>query len=205
MKHILSLLLLVSCQTNAPLPTSLSAVPESAPGASLSPTSKSLAPARPPSQTISEDLNGDGVADPVTLTETTLIAGEVTFQVGAKGKQREGSRHIQLIDIDTKDNAKEVLVAGECEAMPTADAMYDPCGYYLFSYREKTLKQISNPLGGDDFSGFYEMFHSPEGNGRLSYYREDCGKSHTVVFRLQKGALVVEKNQQGVAKNTDCR
>ena len=153
--------------------------------------------------TFAEDLDGDGSIDRATFSGSKLTIRQWSVDVGSVSS----SLRVGIIDIDTKDRLKEVLVMGECPARPGADETTDPCAYYLFSFRDGRLCQFINPASGTtDFSQYADLFSDVKGNGRLRFYAADCGSSRTLILRLSRsGVLSVESEQSGITANKSCR
>jgi hypothetical protein len=145
------------------------------------------APVEPPApepKTLSEDLDGDGTPEEISLAGTELSIGEAKVTLASDKITPEKAETIELraIDINKKDKAKELVIV---------DAGAEGAGtWWIVSY-DGAAKTASEPVevmvAGDP---------EVKGNGKLTVKAENCGETTTTTYQLKKGVLAKGKEKK---------
>jgi hypothetical protein len=141
-------------------------------------------PPAPEPKTLSEDLDGDGTPEEISLAGTELSIGEskVTLSSEKLTTDKIGMVELKVVDINKKDKARELVIA---DPGTGTDATW-----WIISYDGKA-KTASEPVE-------VAVGTEPEvkGNGTLTTKTEDCGQTITTPWKLKKGALTKGKEKK---------
>jgi hypothetical protein len=141
-------------------------------------------PPAPEPKTLSDDLDGDGTPEEISLTGTELSIGEAKVTLASEKLTAEAAASVELkvIDINKKDKARELVIAHPGTG---TDATW-----WIISYDGKN-KTASEPVE-------IAVGTEPEvkGNGTLSIVTSDCGQTITTPYKLKKGALTKGKEKK---------
>lgn len=141
-------------------------------------------PPAPEPKTLSEDLDGDGTPEEISLTGTELSIGEAKVTLASEKLTAEAAASVELkvIDINKKDKARELVISHPGTG---TDATW-----WVISYDGKN-KTASEPVE-------IAVGTEPEvkGNGTLSVVTTDCGQTITTPYKLKKGALTKGKEKK---------
>lgn len=134
------------------------------------------APPAPEPKTLSEDLDGDGTPEAISLTGTDLKIGEVAVALPADklaGKVLE----IKVIDLASKDKARELVVVD-----PGTE---DDAVWYLVTWSKgKASEPVAVPVGSEP---------TLKGDGTLTVVSSNCGETTTTTWKLARGKLTSGK------------
>ncbi|HTE55942.1 MAG TPA: hypothetical protein VK698_34050 [Kofleriaceae bacterium] len=150
-------------------------------------------PPAPEPKTLSEDLDGDGTPEEISLTGTELSIGEAKVTLSSEKLTAEKAATVELkvIDINKKDKARELVIA---DPGTGTDATW-----WIISYDGKA-KTASEPVE-------IAVGTEPEvkGNGTLTISSSDCGQTISTPYKLKKGALTKGKEKKkGKRDETKC-
>ena len=141
-------------------------------------------PPAPEPKTLSEDLDGDGTPEDISLTGTELSIGEAKVTLASEKLTADAAASVELkvIDINKKDKSRELVIAHPGTG---TDATW-----WVISYDGKN-KTASEPVE-------IAVGTEPEvkGNGTLSIVATDCGQTITTPYKLKKGALTKGKEKK---------
>ena len=145
------------------------------------------APPEPPApepKTLSEDLDGDGTPEEISLAGTELSIGEAKVTLASDKITPDKAETIELktIDINKKDKAKELVIV---------DAGAEGAGtWWIVSY-DGAAKTASEPVE-------VTVAGEPEikGNGKVVVKAENCGETTTTTYQLKKGVLAKGKEKK---------
>lgn len=141
-------------------------------------------PPAPEPKTLSEDLDGDGTPEEISLSGTELSIGEAKVTLASEKLTAEKAATVELkvIDINKKDKARELVIS---DPGTGSDATW-----WVISYDGKN-KTASEPVE-------IAVGTEPEvkGNGSLSITASDCGQTITTPYKLKKGALTKGKEKK---------
>jgi hypothetical protein len=187
-------------QVQEPAPAAEEAMPAEpepmAEEAPAEPAPEEAAPAEPPApepKTLSEDLDGDGTAEEISLAGTELSIGEakVTLSSEKITPDKAATIELKVIDINKKDKARELVIV---------DAGAEGAGTWWVVAYDGKAKTASEPVE-------LSVVGEPEvkGNGKITTKVENCGETTTTVYSLKKGALTAGKpKKKGKYDETKC-
>jgi hypothetical protein len=173
------------------------AEPEPAPEEAMpEPAPEEAPPAEPPApepKTLSEDLDGDGTPEEISLAGTELSIGEAKVTLASEKLTPDKAATIELkvIDINKKDKARELVIVDQgAEGAGT---------WWVIAYDGKA-KTAGEPVE-------MSVAGEPEvkGNGKVTTKVENCGETTTTTYSLKKGALTKGKEKKkGKYDETKC-
>jgi len=145
------------------------------------------APAEPPApepKKLSEDLDGDGTPEEVTLAGNELSIGEakVTLSSEKLTPEKAASVELKVIDINKKDKSKELVVVDP----GTGSDMT----WWVISYngKDKTASEpVEIPVGTEP---------TIKGNGQIMASMSDCGQTISMTWKLSKKGLSKGKEKK---------
>lgn len=139
-------------------------------------------PPAPEPKTLSDDLDGDGTPEEISLAGSELSIGEVKVTVGALTPEQAGMVELKAIDINKKDKSHELAIV-----VPGAEGAGT---WWIISYDGKA-KTASEPVE-------VQVTGEPEvkGNGKLTTSSSDCGETTTTTYSLKKGVLTKGKEKK---------
>lgn len=145
-------------------------------------------PPAPEAKTLSEDLDGDGTPEAISLTGTDLKIGDAAVALPADklaGKVLE----IKVIDLASKDKARELVVV--------APGSEDEAVWYLVTYgKGKAGEPVEIPVAGEP---------ALKGDGSLTVVKTSCGETTTTTWKLSKGKLTSGKpKKKGKRDESKC-
>ncbi|HEU5055283.1 MAG TPA: hypothetical protein VFU21_02105 [Kofleriaceae bacterium] len=133
-------------------------------------------PPAPEPKTLSEDLDGDGTPEAISLTGTDLTIGEVAVALPADklaGKVLE----IKVVDLSSKDRSRELVVVD-----PGTE---DDAVWYLVTWAKgKAGAPVEVPVGSEP---------TLKGDGSLTVVSTNCGETTTTTWKLSKGKITAGK------------
>ncbi len=138
----------------------------------------------PEPKTLSEDLDGDGTPEEISLAGTELSIGEAKVTLASEKLTPEKAATIELkvVDLNKKDKARELVIV---------DAGAEGAGtWWIVSY-DGAAKTASEPVEVA-VSGEPEI----KGNGKLTTKAENCGETTTTTYALKKGVLTKGKEKK---------
>jgi hypothetical protein len=151
------------------------------------PAPEPAAPEPPPApepKTLSEDLDGDGTPEEISLAGNELSIGEAKVTMASDKLTPEMAEMIELkvIDISKKDKSRELVISA-----PGAEGGGT---WWVIAYDGKA-KTASEPVE-------MEVAGEPEvkGNGKIVVSNENCGETTSVTWTLKKGALTKGKEKK---------
>jgi hypothetical protein len=151
------------------------------------PAPEPAAPEQPPApepKTLSEDLDGDGTPEEISLAGNELSIGEAKVTLASDKLTPEMAEMIELqvIDISKKDKSRELVIGA-----PGAEGAGT---WWVIAYDGKA-KTASEPVE-------IEVAGEPEvkGNGKVVIKNENCGETTTVTWTLKKGVLTKGKESK---------
>jgi hypothetical protein len=191
MSTLLSLSTLLACgggdkkaeePAPAPAPEPAPAEAAEAEPAAEEPAPEPAAPEQPPApepKTLSEDLDGDGTPEEISLAGNELSIGEAKVTLTPEMAEMI---ELEVIDISKKDKSRELVISA-----PGAEGAGT---WWVIAYDGKA-KTASEPVE-------IEVAGEPEvkGNGKVVIKNENCGETTTVTWTLKKGALTKGKEQK---------
>jgi hypothetical protein len=170
-----------------PQPAVAPAEPEPAPAEEPPPEPEPAAPAEPPApepKKLSEDLDGDGTPEEITLAGTELSIGEVKVTLASEKitPDKAATIDLKVIDINAKDKSKELVVV---DPGTGTDATW-----WVIAYDGKA-KTASEPVE-------VAVGTEPElkGNGQFTTKSENCGETVSATWKLKKGVLTKGKEKK---------
>jgi len=168
----------------APEPAEM-AEPEPAPAeeAPAEPTPPPEPPAPEP-KTLSEDLDGDGTPEEISLAGTELSIGEAKVTLASEKLTPEKAATIELkvIDVNKKDKARELVIV---------DPGAEGAGTWWSVAYDGKAKTASEPVE-------MSVTGEPEikGNGKIVTSAENCGETTSTTYSLKKGVLSKGKEKK---------
>ncbi len=157
--------------------------PETAPTPETPPT-----PPAPEAKTLSEDLDGDGTPEAISLTGTDLKIGEVAVALPAD-KLAGKALEIKVIDLASKDKARELVVLDP----GTED---DAVWYVVTWAKGKAGEPVEVAIGSEP---------TIKGDGSLTIVHSNCGETTTTTWKLSKGKLTAGKpKKKGKRDESKC-
>jgi hypothetical protein len=133
-------------------------------------------PPAPEPKTLSEDLDGDGTPEAISLTGTDLKIGEVAVALPAD-KLAGKALEIKVIDLASKDKARELVVVD-----PGTE---DDAVWYLVTWAKgKAGEPVEIAVGSEP---------TLKGDGSLTVVKTSCGETTTTTWKLSKGKLTSGK------------
>jgi hypothetical protein len=145
-------------------------------------------PPAPEAKTLSEDLDGDGTPEAISLTGTDLKIGDVAVALPAD-KLAGKSLDIKVIDLSTKDKSHELVVVD-----PGTE---DDAVWYLVTWSKGAASApVEIPVGSEP---------ALKGDGSLTVVQSNCGETTTTTWKLSKGKLTSGKpKKKGKRDESKC-
>jgi hypothetical protein len=133
-------------------------------------------PAAPEPRTLSEDLDGDGTAEAISLTGTDLKIGEVAVALPAD-KLAGKALEIKVVDLSSKDKSRELVVVDP--------GVEDDAVWYLVTWAKgAAAAPVEVPVGSEP---------TLKGDGSLTIVSSNCGETTTTTWKLARGKLTAGK------------
>ncbi len=145
-------------------------------------------PPAPEARTLSEDLDGDGTPEAISLTGTDLKIGDVA--VGLPADKLAGKAlEIKVIDLAAKDKARELVVVD-----PGTE---DDAVWYLVTWAKGAASApVEIPVGSEP---------TLKGDGSLTVVQSNCGETTTTTWKLARGKLTAGKpKKKGKRDESKC-
>ena len=145
-------------------------------------------PPAPEPKTLSEDLDGDGTPEAISLTGTDLKIGEVAVALPAD-KLAGKALEIKVVDLSSKDKSKELVVVD-----PGSE---DDAVWYLVTWAKGAAgAPVEVPVGSEP---------TLKGDGSLTVVASNCGETTTTTWKLSKGKLTAGKpKKKGKRDESKC-
>jgi hypothetical protein len=145
-------------------------------------------PPAPEAKTLSEDLDGDGTPEAISLTGTDLKIGEVAVALPAD-KLAGNALEIKVVDLSSKDKAKELVVVN-----PGTE---DDAVWYVVTWAKGAAgAPVEVPVGSEP---------TLKGDGSLTVVSSNCGETTTTTWKLSKGKLTAGKpKKKGKRDESKC-
>lgn len=145
-------------------------------------------PPVPEARTLSEDLDGDGTPEAISLTGTDLKIGEVAVALPAD-KLAGKALEIKVVDLSSKDKSKELVVVD-----PGSE---DDAVWYLVTWAKGAAgAPVEVPVGSEP---------TLKGDGSLTVVASNCGETTTTTWKLSKGKLTAGKpKKKGKRDESKC-
>ena len=160
---------------------------EQPPAEEQAPPTEEAQPAEPPApepKKLSEDLDGDGTPEEITLAGNELSIGEakVTLSSEKLTPEKAASVELKVVDINTKDKTKEVVVVDPGTGTDMT--------WWVISYNGKD-KTASEPVE-------VAVGSEPQlkGNGQIMTSASDCGQTVSTTWKLSKKGLAKGKEKK---------
>jgi hypothetical protein len=142
-------------------------------------------PAEPPApepKTLSEDLDGDGTPEEISLAGTELSIGEAKVSLASLPAEKAATVELKVIDLNKKDKARELVIA---------DAGAEGAGtWWVVSYDGKAK------TAGEPVELSFNAEPEVKGNGSLTTTNMDCGQTITTPWKVKKGVLTKGKEKK---------
>jgi len=141
-------------------------------------------PPAPEPKTLSEDLDGDGAPEQISLAGTELSIGEakVTLASDKLTPEKATTVELRVIDINKKDKSRELVIA---------DAGAEGAGtWWVISYDGK------NKTAGEPVELSFNAEPQVKGNGQITTTNADCGQTITTPWKVKKGVLTKGKEKK---------
>jgi hypothetical protein len=158
--------------------------PADTPPAETPPTT----PPAPEAKTLSEDLDGDGTPEAISLSGTDLKIGDVAVALPAD-KLAGKALEIKVVDISAKDKARELVVVD-----PGTE---DDAVWYVITWAKGAASApVEIPVGSEP---------ALKGDGSLTVVKSNCGETTTTAWKLSKGKLTSGKpKKKGKRDESKC-
>ncbi len=145
-------------------------------------------PPAPEAKTLSEDLDGDGTPEAISLTGSDLKIGDVAVALPAD-KLAGKALEIKVIDLASKDKSRELVVVD-----PGTE---DDAVWYLVTWAKGAASApVEIPVGSEP---------ALKGDGSLTVVKSDCGETTTTTWKLAKGKLTSGKpKKKGKRDESKC-
>lgn len=167
----------MSAAETAEQPTETEEPPTETPPAESPPAPETPpTPPAPAPKTLSEDLDGDGTPEAISLTGTDLKIGDVAVALPAD-KLAGKALEIKVIDLASKDKARELVVVDP----GTED---DAVWFVVTWAKGEAGEPVEVPVGSEP---------TIKGNGSLTIVSANCGETTTTTWKLAKGKLTSGK------------
>ena len=189
--HIVAMTLFAACAgsdkppAEEPVSTAETEQPapeEETPPAPETPTETQPTPETPPTppapepKTLSEDLDGDGTPEAISLTGTDLKIGDVAVSLPAD-KLAGKALEIKVIDLASKDKSRELVVVD-----PGTE---DDAVWYVITWAKGAAgAPVEIAIGSEP---------TLKGDGSLTIAKTNCGETTTTTWKLSKGKLTSGK------------
>lgn len=142
------------------------------------------APVEPPPpepKTLSEDLDGDGTPETISLAPGELTIGEAKVAVAAVSAEALPNVELRVIDLSKKDKVRELVIVN-----PGAES----ATWWIISY-DPVAKTAGEPI---------EVMVTSDpvikGDNKLVVESEDCGQKITTTWQVKKGVLTKGKEKK---------
>jgi len=145
-------------------------------------------PPAPEAKTLSEDLDGDGTPEAISLTGSDLKIGDVAVALPAD-KLAGKALEIKVIDLASKDKSRELVVVD-----PGTE---DDAVWYLVTWAKGAASApVEIPVGSEP---------ALKGDGSLTVVKSNCGETTTTTWKLSKGKLTSGKpKKKGKRDESKC-
>lgn len=165
----------ISSEETAEQPVEEAQPPETPPAPETPPETPPTPPAPEP-KTLSEDLDGDGTPEAISLTGTDLKIGDAAVALPAD-KLAGKALEIKIIDLASKDKARELVVVD-----PGTE---DDATWFIVTW--------AKGKAGEPVEVAVSSEPTIKGDGSLTIVSTNCGETTTTTWKLSKGKLTSGK------------